>query len=385
MVGMSSSMRLRFGLPLALSLVVGCDGEVSPTALIPASANDDASASVAPPNGTGDGDGGTGGGDGALPGDGGVAPGTVTRLAVSGAKVLDPSGAEIVLRGYNWGQWGTAQPNDAVDNLAQGASSVRLPLRWWGNWKPGVDCKDSASPGHIEPGHLALLDQTIAWATSQHLWVVLFVDSNFGQGADGATDNFWTDAAMKQEFIEVWEFLVRRYASTPYIGAWEILPEPHADGVTDQQVKDFYDSVIPHIRAIDAKTPIVVGPNDSYNVRRLDASFTTIDTNLIYTGDYFIFDHPLSRLPFIDDFIAKRNAPVWINQVGIQSGDTDAEAKARDVLAALHTRNVGFAWWTYREQSTNPKTHGIYYLDPSDATKWLLKPEWLALVGDYLR
>ncbi len=152
MVGMSSSMRLRFGLPLALSLVVGCDGEVSPTALIPASANDDASASVAPPNGTGDGDGGTGGGDGALPGDGGVAPGTVTRLAVSGAKVLDPSGAEIVLRGYNWGQWGTAQPNDAVDNLAQGASSVRLPLRWWGNWKPGVDCKDSASPGHIEPG-----------------------------------------------------------------------------------------------------------------------------------------------------------------------------------------------------------------------------------------
>lgn len=369
-------------LALALGFTLGCDATVEPTASPKPSAPTDETTSAAPSASDA---GGSGPFDDGGASDAGALEGSPPRLVVSGEKILDPSGAPIVLRGYNWGQWGTAQPNDAADNAAQGASSVRIPLRWWGDWKPGVDCKDSASPGHIEPGHLALLDQTIAWAVSQKLWVVLFVDSNYGQGANGATDNFWTDAAMKQEFVEVWQFLVRRYGSLPYIGAWEILPEPHAVDVTDAQVKDFYDSIIPVIRAIDPKTPIVVGPNDSYNLHRLEASFTTIDPNLIYTGDYFIFDNTLGRLPQIDAFVAKHHAPVWINQVGIQSGDSDAQTKARDVLGALRTRGVGFAWWTYREQATNPKTHGIYYLDPSNPTAWLVKPEWLALVGDYLK
>ncbi len=79
------------------------------------------------------------------------------RLSVSGANVLDPQGRPIVLRGYNWGQWGTVQPQDAADNVAQGANSVRIPLRWWGDWRDGVDSRDVASPGHIDPAHLAIL------------------------------------------------------------------------------------------------------------------------------------------------------------------------------------------------------------------------------------
>src|SRR3954454_19522978 len=63
--------------------------------------------------------------------DGGAPP---MRLSVSGQEILDPSGTPIVLRGWNWGQWGTMQPQDAADNRAQGANVVRIPLRWWGAW-----------------------------------------------------------------------------------------------------------------------------------------------------------------------------------------------------------------------------------------------------------
>src|SRR5438270_8239198 len=49
------------------------------------------------------------------------------RLSVSGRQILDPARHPIILRGYNWGEWGTVQPQDAAENLAQGANSVRIP------------------------------------------------------------------------------------------------------------------------------------------------------------------------------------------------------------------------------------------------------------------
>ncbi len=307
------------------------------------------------------------------------------RLSVSGTHILDPSRHPIILRGYNWGEWGTVQPQDAADNVAQGANSVRIPLRWWGDWKPGVDSRNPSAPGHIDPAHLKILDQTIAEATSKHLWVVLFVDSNFGQGAQGSTDNFWTDPAMKKQFIEVWQFLVRRYLNNPYIGAWEILPEPRPNGVSDAGVRAFYDSIIPYIRAIDARTPIVVGPNLAYNLHHLTGAHTTVDRNIIYTGDYFIFDNPLDRISDILDFEKQFNAPVWINQVGIPSDKTDSQSKARSVLSTFNADGIGWAWWTYRVDATTPNTHGIWYRNPKDPTKWVLKPDWYALVGKYLK
>jgi hypothetical protein len=307
------------------------------------------------------------------------------RLSVSGTHILDPGRHPIILRGYNWGQWGTVQPQDAADNVRQGANSVRIPLRWWGDWKSNVDSRNPGAPGHIDPAHLAILDKTIAEATSQHLWVVLFVDSNFGQGANGRTDNFWTDKAMKQQFVEVWQFLVHRYLNNPYIGAWEILPEPRPVGVSDSGVRAWYDSIIPVIRAIDARTPIVVGPNDAYNLHHLTGAHTTVDKNIIYTGDYFIFDNALDRISDILDFEKQFNAPVWINQVGIPSGKTDSRSKARSVLDAFNSNGIGWSWWTYRVDATNPDTHGIWYRDPKNTNHWILKADWYALVGGYLK
>jgi aryl-phospho-beta-D-glucosidase BglC (GH1 family) len=305
------------------------------------------------------------------------------RLVVSGSTVLDPGGHEVVLRGYNWGEWGTAIERDAADNAAQGANSVRLPLRWWGDWKPGVDCRADDAPGHIDPDHLAVLDETVRWATDQRLWTVVFVDSNNGQGAGvDAADNFWTDADARAKFVEVWQFLAARYRDTPYIAAYEILPEPRPPGVSDADVKAFYDDMIAAIRAIDPRTPIVVGPNDAYNLNHLAAAYTTVDDNLIYTGDYFIFDDPLARFDDLTSFRATFDAPVWVNQVGIPSGKPDALAKAEQVLAALDANQIGWAWWTYRIVGTSPDQHGIYYVGADGS--WILKPAWYSLLGRYL-
>lgn len=320
-------------------------------------------------------------------------------------QIIDPASRKpIILRGYNWGEWDTVQPQDNAENVAQGANSVRIPLRWWGDYKYGVDSFDDEAPGFIEPCHLKLLDDMIRQAVEKQLWVTLFVDSDNGQGSGlDPNDNFWTDTTKKGQFQRMWQFLAARYQNTPYIGALEILPEPNLNTggkkdptvEDDLNVKSFYDDMIKVIRGVDTKTPLVVGPNDLYNIKRLDHAVTTADDNIIYTGDYFIHDEaPLDRTQLLTDFQGDYHVPAWINQVGIPSGDpTDpkntAKAEAIQVLDDLNNRGIGWSWWTYRVRATSATTHGIYYVDPNhtdpnDPKHWVIKMDWYDLVGDRL-
>lgn len=326
-----------------------------------------------------------------------VAPAPPARLKVKQGEILDPAGDPIVLRGYNWGQWGTADlANDPGDNLAQGANSVRIPLRWWGDWQAGVDSRVPDYP-YIDDAHWKLLKQTVRAATAAHLWVTIFIDSNEGQGANDEHNgytNFWTakGADDKAQFVEVWKTVVKEFSNDPYIAAYEILPEPRPTHLVDGEeapfsnddVRAFYDSIIPEIRALDKRTPIVVGPNDAYNPRLLQDAITDADPtgNVIYTADYFIYDdgNTEARIKPIDDFLATGHA-LWINQVGIRSGYADPFCKAQLVLNDFAARDVGWAWWTYRADTLSPDEHGIFYKNADGS--WHKKKDWYRFIGDH--
>ena len=270
---------------------------------------------------------GTAGDGGAACADGGgCAP---SRLSVSGAQILDPNGTPIILRGWNWGQWGTAQPQDGADNVTQHANVVRVPLRWWGQYgDPSVDAYQDGAPGNIEPGHLTALDAVIQEATAAHLWVDLFVDSNCGQASvsndtasycgtvGGSPANFLNDPAMKQKFVDVWTFLAGRYKDTPYIGMYEILPEPSftctATACSDYSTAPtFYASIIPSIRAVDPRTPILVGPDNGYDVRHIATAYIPGVSGLIYTADFLSYasTHP-EWLSYATSFRTAKNVPI---------------------------------------------------------------------------
>jgi hypothetical protein len=96
------------------------------------------------------------------------------RLKVIGKNVYLPDGqTKINLSGYNWGWWDTALEDDARENIRDSARVVRMPIRWYFAGT-GSDIRDTASPGHIDPAGLAKLDEYIAWASENKLWVVLF-------------------------------------------------------------------------------------------------------------------------------------------------------------------------------------------------------------------
>jgi len=336
----------------------------------------------------------------------------VTRLSVSNEQILAPSATPIKLRGWNWGQWGSEQPKDAEDNAAQGATIVRIPLRWWGFYDnedssadpiTRVDSRSDDSPGHIEPHHLHVLDQMIHDAACQGLWIDLFLDSNCGQAsvtgdtaaycgtvAGGAAANFANDPQTTEKFAQVWEFLVARYQDQPFIGMYELLPEPHLGCTSTPCVHwdaapNFYKPLIQRVRAIDVSTPIIVGPDGGYEIKQIATAFIPGVPGLIYTGDFLdgASGHP-EYVKYATDFRTQNHAPVFIQQLGSRKDDPDPNTRATTILEAMNAADLGWAWWTYRETKSATGNGFAPYWEAS-APPWQEDASWLKLITDQFR
>ncbi len=388
-------MRFRFGFTLALAsltVVASCSSSssTSPDAADPA---DDA-----PPDVTSDVTSDAPPGD--APSEAIDAPAIAPRLTVSHEQILDPAGKPILLRGWNWGDWGTEQPEDASKNAAQGANAVRIPVRWWGGYPAWMNARDDASPGHMSPARLAELDHTIADAAAAHLWIILFLDSNCGQaspandvvadcgtGADGLPANFMNDTKSRDAFFELWKFIAARYASAPYIGMYELLPEPNFGckggvGCSDWSVSNkFYASLLPIVRSVDPRTPVLVGPNGGYEMKQIETSFMPGTEGVIYTGN--LLQHGASdpaSVGVAKTFRAAHDVPVFIQQLGVPKSNATATDIVNRVMGELRDAGIGFTWWTYREPYSAGNGFAPYY-----GTPWKEDATWLALITSYFR
>lgn len=320
------------------------------------------------------------------------------RLSVNGQNILDNKGNVIILRGYNWGHEDNVLDGDAADHVAQGANCVRIPLRWWGNYPTGDDSRLDGSPGHINNTNLLALDHRVALASAQGLWIIFFLDSNCGQnGTQDAGElafcdptsaygpsghNFWTDLTVRQLFIEAWQFLANRYKNTPYIGMYELMPEPNPPGVSNTDVSSFYQDLITAVRTVEPNIPFLIGPNNDYNMNIVDTSYIPTGTPIVYTGNLFIsttgtlasiITAQTARINNLVTMANTHNVPVFVQQTGaLTDGDPD-QSIISGVLGVLNTNNIGWTYWEFRAGSGNTNTYGVYIKDLVNVGQWIQK------------
>lgn len=327
-------------------------------------------------------------------------PADVPHLGIEGPNIVDASGSSLTLRGWNWGRWGLTQPNDAADNASQGADVVRIPLRWWGYYEGNdIDSRDDSqtATAGIDAGHLAILDAMVAQASAAHLWIILFIDSNCGQdgtqspqevaycdpgGSYPNGHNFWTDADERAKFIAVWQFISARYRDTPYLGVFEVLPEPNPPGVADSEITSFYDQVMTAIRPVAPGVPFIVGPR-SYDLNQVSSAFDPSWQDVIYTGDLFLHTGGTqeqnitdlsTRLQNLVNLQSTASVPVFVQQAGVQSGDDPNLVYLNAMLALLNSSRVGYTYWDYRDD-TNADGYGVIYQDGNGG--WITKTDFL--------
>ncbi len=327
------------------------------------------------------------------------------HLAIMGKNIIGPDGNAMVLRGWNWGRWGLVQPNDAVDNAAQGANVVRIPLRWWGYYASGanIDSRDDSQTktAGIDATNLAILDTAMDQASAAHLWIILFIDSDCGQnGAQDADEvaycdpdkqyplghNFWSDPDAREKFINVWKFIAARYRNHPYLGFFEILPEPDPQNASDMEITHFYQQVAMAIREVAPGVPLLIGPR-AYQMKRVDKAYDPHLQDVIYTANLFLhtggateqdnIDDLSARLRDLEDLGEHYQVPIFVQQAGVMSGD-DPQFHYLDALLKLLTdKQIGFTYWTYRD-TFNPYAYGVIYQNGTGG--WETKTESLTRI-----
>ncbi len=334
--------------------------------------------------------------------------GSPERLRLRGPDILAPDGSPLKLRGWNWGRWGLAQPADAADNAIQGATCVRIPLRWWGYYEGvGIDSRDDAqtTTAGIDAGHLAILDAMVAQASAAKLWIILFIDSDCGQ--NGTQDshevaycdpsglypnghNFWTDSGARAKFIRVWKFIADRYKNTPYLGFFEPLPEPNPTSGTDADITAFYDEVMMAIRTVAPGVPFLLGPR-VYGMKSVDAAYNARWADVVYTGNLFLRtggtpDENIAelglRLQNLLDLQAARQVPILVQQCGVNTGDDPDLSYLNAMLSLLNSKGVGYTYWEYRD-TLNPNAYGVIYQDGHGG--WIPKTATLNTISGYLK
>jgi hypothetical protein len=332
----------------------------------------------------------------------GTAP---ARLTLSGSSMLY-QGKPIVLRGMNEGTWGKMQSADAAMIAGQGANTVRVLIRWWGHYgRKEVDSRlDNPDLGHFEPAHLAQFLKEVQWCIDAGLWVVPVIDSDCGQNGlqDAQTigycdpekkyqlgHNFWTDPTQRALFKQAWVYLAKILKDYQRIAFYELLPEPlggHGPAYS-QQVSAFYKELMIAIedQAGDNRTPFLIGPRDAYNISLCDEAYLDAPrwiNRVVYTGNLFVWTEKTweeniatleARLGALKSMRNKRGVPVFIQQLGVRSGEDPNEAYLDAVLKRVTNAGIGYTGWQWRQNTTNPDEYAIIVEDPNtgaDVVKW---------------
>lgn len=342
-------------------------------------------------------------------------PPSKRALSIVGSQIVyTDTGVVAKLRGWNWGIWDTVQPQDAMDAaVSQGATIVRIPLRWWGLYNTqSFDSFDPTRPltGYIDYKHLEYLDAMMAVAAKAKLYIILFTDSQCGQsglqpdGFGGPESmycdpnqqfingrNFWTDPGMLAMFIAMWEFLAARYAGNPYWVFAEPMVEPNPTGVSNKDISKFYQHVFAAIRAVAPGILLICG-GQSYQSNQIGNAYIAGSTDVVYTADMFMqfggatpadnIANFASRLANLQLFISTTGAPVLVQQTGVTYGNDQSPllGYTNAMLSQLNAAGLPWVWWTYRDPNTNG--FGPYY---QTGDTWGVHTDFLAAITGYMQ
>ena len=310
---------------------------------------------------------------------GGVALLYPARPKVVGSEVLFPDGSTLSSkRGYSVGREIFTTRQDIQDAKAQGAGIIRIPMRWWGPYDPAtgsIDIRDDSATatGGINPDRLAEIDARVGWCVEAGLPFVLFLDTNCGQnslqagmgefcGVSGQYaaigHNLFTDPEVRAKYLASWCFLAKRYANTPGFSALEITPELDwsAAGATDSDYVAYYQDAAARLRPCAPGVPFIVG-GAGYSTGKIGEALNRFCPDFIYSANLYVFTtnpDPVAnlqtRLNTLTTFRTNKGVPVWLQQLGVRSGeDLPGNVYMKALLNALLAANMGGAWWLQRD------------------------------------
>jgi hypothetical protein len=298
-------------------------------------------------------------------------------------------------------------------------------MRWWGKWGTDVranpDSRDNDAFAFFNRAKFQTWAGQLKAAAAVGLWTDPFIDSNCGQSGTNTPEdiaycdpygtwgerghNFYMDPAMRRVFATVvWASAAAYLRTLTRVGLLEIHPEPahHRDESWAPLVAQVQKECIDAIRQAEAKlgdhlgTPILVGPREGYDNRYVEECLLalteayggTLPPNLVFTGNllnqYTTDPHRFDKA--VKRFVQLREdygVPIYVQQLGRNSSEDIDLSLMRRAVQVLRENRIGYAWWQWKQNTSNPGNMGLHYKNPDDPSglSWIAKQDELDLLS----
>ncbi|TYB55365.1 cellulase family glycosylhydrolase [Nonomuraea sp. PA05] len=273
-----------------------------------------------------------------------------TGLHVSGTKILEAGGQELIMRGVNHPHvWYTGQTRSFADIKALGANTVRVVLGTGKRWGPSGD-----------------VASVISLCKQNRLICVLEVHDTTGYGEEGA-------AASLDEAADYWISQKSVLTGEESYVVINLGNEPIGN-VNASQWIDATAGAIRKLRANGFEHLLMAdAPNwgqDWQYVMR-DNAQTILDADsrrntVLSIHMYSVFNTAAAITSYLDRFQAN-GWPLVIGEFGwrFNSGEVDDET----IVAEARTRGLGYLAWSW-SGNTDPILDMTVGFDPNQLTTW---------------
>ncbi len=316
-------------------------------------------------------------------------------LHAQGTNVVDSSGRTVTLQGVNLGGWlveemwmqpfvTTPPPGSAfkpikdhvslwttIETRLGTAGRARIQEAFRDAWLNEEDFKRLHEAGFncvrlpflagivSEPNGLHRLDQAIAWASQNSLYVILDLHGAPGgqsdQGHTGQADvnAFFKNPAYIAQTEAVWTQIARRYKDNPAVAGYDTLNEPTGTPNSDT-LYVVQDRLYRAIRAEDTKHLIFI--EDGYTgIQWMPFPEPCGWKNVAYSSHYYNFNAKsgTDQQKAVDDYVAsiereqtRRSIPFYVGEFGLEPHGTGATLAG--LVRTFQDKHLSSSLWTYK-------------------------------------
>jgi len=262
---------------------------------------------------------------------------------IDGNKIKDSEGNIVMLKGVNTAVCIQNEQEKFTRIAEMGSNVVRLLI-----WKNGIEGNPTgpcAGKNELEE-----IDKAVLYAKNSGLKIILdqqIWDSNVGNDAPFA---FFTDSALQESWLDMWEILINRYKNEPTIIGIDLMNEPWAISGTNKDTqflweeisKNAYDELhhlnddlIFFISGWGKLTQPMWSDIDYLKNKNIVISDHVYNTWKIWSNDFFT-----TRYEVFTDI----GIPVWLGEIGYIPGQ---EELMQTQLNHFDSLGLHYTYWIY--------------------------------------
>lgn len=312
-------------------------------------------------------------------------------VKVSGKKLIDANGNEVLLKGINLGNWlnpegymfrfSNVNSFRLIDNSIKeliGADEARV---FWKSFRDNYitheDIKFIKSTGlnhvrvpfnfklfliedhpeiYIEEG-FKRLDDVIKWCAEENLYVILDLHAAPGGQTGDNIDDSWSypflfeDLQAQQTTITLWQKIADRYKNEKIVVGYDLLNEPIPHFYENKEelnklLEPLYKKITKAIREVDNNHVIFIGG------AQWNTNFTMFgkpfDNNSAYTFHKYWMPPEQKEIQDYADFSNKYDVPMYLGE----SGENEDEW-INSFRILLEKNNFGWCFWPYKKMDSS--------------------------------